>query len=181
MTQNIIEKAKAFASEKHKHLFRANKAKQPVIEHLEEVATLVQKAGGTDTMIAAAWLHDSVEDTDTTHEDISNLFGDDVALIVDGLTDPPEFAAMLLKERKALQAQRLKQKHDAVKFVKICDQISNVKSVLLDPPTEWSAEKSRHYVNGAKQIADVCFGLSDFLDKEFEDVYARAVSEYESW
>ncbi len=178
MNTDLIEKARSFAQDKHKHLFRPNKKQQPVVEHLKEVAMFVQEAGGSDIMIAAAWLHDSVEDTDTTQDEILELFGKDVAVVVDGLTDPVDFAQMPLKERKALQAERLKPKSRDTKIVKLCDQISNVKSVLLDPPIEWTSEKSLNYVVGAKQIADVCLGISDFLDKEFESVYSRAILLY---
>ncbi len=127
---DLIEQARNYASIKHSHLFRPNKAKQPVIEHLEEVASLAKAAGCSKEAIDAAWLHDTVEDTDTTIEEIRSLFGSMVADIVDGLTDPSEFASLSLEQRKKLQAERLKTKSADIKLVKLCDQISNVRSVL---------------------------------------------------
>ncbi len=175
---NDKERAKAFVLKKHKHLFRPNKAKQPVIEHLEEVAVLVQRAGGSDNLIAAAWLHDTVEDTETSLDFVRDMFGIDIAEIVDGLTDPPEFAPMPLQERKKRQAERLQTKSNDIKLVKLCDQISNVKSVLIDPPLDWSPEKCLVYVGGARKIADICRGISKDLDDMFDGLYHQSLEKY---
>jgi len=176
---DIVNQAKIFAEEKHKHLFRSNKEQKPLIKHLEEVAILTKDAGGTEEQIAAAWLHDAVEDTEITIEEIRELFGNSVADIVDGLTDPSDFSGMPLNQRKQMQAERLLLKSDQVKLVKLCDQISNVQSVLVDPPTEWDSAKSLAYVTGAKAIADKCKGLSAFLDNEFENVFTKTVVKYQ--
>src|ERR1035437_3050677 len=95
------------------------------VVHLQEVADLVWASGGSDTEIAAAWLHDSVEDTGTTLLDIKREFGEEVELIVEGLTDLDEFEDLPLAERKKKQAERVKFESDSVKRVKIADQTSN--------------------------------------------------------
>lgn len=176
----IAEKARDFVTVKHSHLFRPNKAKQPIIEHLAEVAGLVEMAGGTDVQIAAAWLHDTVEDTKTTLDMIRQEFGVEIARLVDGLTDPPEFAAMPLAQRKPLQAERLAKKSDEIKLIKLCDQISNVRSVLHDPPSEWDAAKSLAYVTGAQKLAEICAGLSPMLDGLFDEVFDEACRKYKA-
>ena len=179
MAESIILQAKEFACKRHAHQFRPNKAKQPKTEHLEEVALLTQKAGGSQKAIAAAWLHDVVEDTETTLDEIDALFGDEIASIVDGLTDPEPFAAMPLPKRKRMQTERLKEKSNDVRLVKICDQISNVRSVLEDPPIEnWDKAASLAYIEGAKQVVGVCKGLSAFLDQQFEALYQQAYDKY---
>ena len=175
----IVEKARQFVLIKHKNLFRPNKAHQPVVEHLQEVADLAAQAGVPEEGIAAAWLHDTVEDTNVTLSEISGLFGKDVAEIVDGLTDPPEFAGLQLAERKKQQAKRLFQKPNVVKIVKLCDQTSNVKSVLNDPPLDWDSAKCLAYVQGAKTIADICQGLNTDLDRAFSTLYDQAVTKYQ--
>jgi (p)ppGpp synthase/HD superfamily hydrolase len=181
MSKNIILQAKEFAELRHANQFRPNKAKQPKTEHLAEVAVLVEKAGGSQSAVAAAWLHDVVEDTPTTLDEIKSLFGKEVSVLVDGLTDPKPFAALPLAERKKLQTERLKQKDEQVLLVKICDQISNVRSVLNDPPlVDWDNQKSCEYVEGAKLIAGVCKGQSQFLDRQFDEVYTQAVKKYYS-
>jgi (p)ppGpp synthase/HD superfamily hydrolase len=174
----LVTRARELATRKHAHLHRPNKAQQPIVVHLAEVAALAKQAGGTDAQIAAAWLHDIVEDTETTLEDIRAEFGDEVAALVDGLTDPADFEPMPLFERKALQAERLKGKPVSVWLVKLCDQISNVRSVVLDPPVSWDAAKSLAYVDGAKVIAEVCKGQSPLLDEMFAEAYREACKKY---
>jgi guanosine-3',5'-bis(diphosphate) 3'-pyrophosphohydrolase len=145
-----------------------------MFEHISEVAGLVQEQGGTDEMIAAAWLHDIVEDTDVTLSQIEEWFGSAISALVDGLTDPEDFEAMPLEQRKQLQADRIRELDDDVKRIKLCDQLSNAGRVLSKPPLDWSAEKQRTYIEGARKIALECRGLWPALDDRFDAVYAAA-------
>jgi (p)ppGpp synthase/HD superfamily hydrolase len=174
----LSHQAERFARERHKGLTRPNKAQQPCVEHLREVAELAQAAGCSEEAIAAAWLHDSVEDTATTREEIRDLFGEAVYVLVDGLTDPDGFAELPLLERKTKQAERLATKTGELLLVKLSDQISNTRSVLLDPPCDWSAQKALDYVDGARAIALVCRGASPRLDALFDEAYAAAAQKY---
>ncbi|MEK9132631.1 MAG: HD domain-containing protein [Patescibacteria group bacterium] len=166
----LVEEAKAFALLAHDGFFRLNKARDPYFIHLEEVARLVEQSGGSNEEIAAAWLHDTVEDTSATIAIIKERFGDMVAVIVDGLTDLPNMTKMPTFERKKLQAKRVRAKSDSVKRVKIADQISNVRSVVIDPPSKWSEQKCKDYVVGAKLIVEECKEASSFLYAEFQAV-----------
>ena len=82
--RKAIEEAYNFVKEKHAGIFR--KSGEPYLQHLIEVAYIVASLQGGPTTIEAAFLHDVVEDTDTTIEDIKKKFGDDCARIVDALT-----------------------------------------------------------------------------------------------
>lgn len=170
-----IEKARKLAIERHAGQFRPNNTRESKIIHIAEVARLVKESGGGEVEEVSAWLHDIVEDTNTTIEEVRKLFGDEVAELVDGLSDPPEFAAMPLASRKTQQAERLAFKSNKVKYVKLCDQISNVHSVLNDPPLDWDNRKCLAYIEGAKKIAEICSGLSDHLDTLFEKYYLERV------
>lgn len=176
----LSQKAESFAREKHSLMKRPNKAQQPVVEHLVEVANLVKDSGGSDVAVAAAWLHDVVEDTNVTLEEVFLLFGEEVSLFVEGLTDPADFIRKPLSQRKAMQAERLKCKSKDIKLIKLCDQISNVYSVLIDPPLDWTSEKALAYVIGAKMIADVCKGINKSLDQKFESYYLKSIDKYGS-
>src|SRR5580700_10404134 len=118
MNTLLVSKAREFSIKAHNGLFRKNKAHDPYSVHLEEVAILVEQSGGSPEEIAAAWLHDAVEDTDVTLEEIRKQFGDAVADIVDGLTDPLEYKGMPTLERKTLQSKRIHTKSDSIKRVK---------------------------------------------------------------
>lgn len=174
----LIQKAKELATEMHAHLHMYNADKSPVIIHIAEVANYVQQHGGSEGMIAAAWLHDIVEDTDITLQDIEDLFGANVSVIVDGLTDPPHFESMPLAERKSRQADRLKDKSDDIKKIKICDQLSNVIRIMNDPPTDWQMETQFAYILGARKITEVCRGICPELDKLFDEAYKMACKKY---
>ena len=174
----IIEKAKTLATQKHAHLRMYNAARSPVILHIAEVASYTEQYGGTEDMIAAAWLHDIVEDTDTSLEDIDALFGPGIAAMVDGLTDPPHFAPLPLTSRKAMQAERVKEKSNSIKLIKICDQLSNVLRLVNDPPTDGDERIQFEYISGARKITQNCRGINAELDALFDEVYQGAFIKY---
>lgn len=86
--ESLIESAMAYAIHMHRSIGQTRKyTGDPYEVHLARVASRVESAGGTKEMVAAAWLHDVVEDTDATHRDIETRFGDQVARLADELTD----------------------------------------------------------------------------------------------
>lgn len=171
----LVERAKAFALKAHEGQTRFNKDKTPLVTHLEEVVSLVERSGGSEEELAAAWLHDVVEDTKKTIVDIYENFGGDVLSIVHGLTDPREFGHLHTRERKAAQARRVSGESNSVKRVKIADQISNVRSVAVDPPVKWDTQKCLEYAQGAREIVEQCLGISSFLEEEFFKAYDAAI------
>ncbi len=164
----LIEQAEMLARAAHAGMCRPNRARQPCVEHLAEVASLVERAGGSVEAVAAVWLHDIVEDTGLTLIDIRQRFGVRIHNLVDGLTDPPDFADLPLAERKPAQARRLRTRCSQTRLVKLADQYSNVRSVLTDPPVDWDEAKCRQYIQGASGIAHVCFGIAPWLDQKVQ-------------
>ena len=176
----LVETARKLAEERHAGQGRPNISREPKIIHVAEVAALVENHGGSAEEIAAAWLHDIIEDTQTTREEVVDVFGAEIAEIVDGMTDPDGYAALPLIERKKLQADRLVSKRKSVKLIKICDQYSNILSVLNDPPLDWTPEKSMIYIEGAKKLADICRPVSEEMYRIFIEVYNRGSQKYRS-
>lgn len=177
---DIAAQAQQLAQRKHDGVHLPDGASTPMLEHITEVATLVESHGGTRNMIAAAWLHDIVEDTDVTLSDIAALFGTQVHSLVAGLTDPPHFAALPLKKRKRYQAARLRELGDDVKRIKLCDQLSNTRRVLSRPPLDWPEQKQWIYIQGAHGIAVECRGLWPLLDEQFATAYEQARKRFAS-
>ncbi len=173
---SIIMKAKHFALEAHKDRTRKSiwGFERPQAHHLQEVADLVWGSGGTDIEVAAAWLHDVVEDTPTTIEDIKNMFGNEVSEIVDGLTDKSDIEKLQISERKPIQAERVKTKSDSVKRIKICDQTSNMRGVRNDPKENWNLDIRKEYTKGTKMVGDNCKGVNSVLDALFDAEYAKS-------
>lgn len=112
-----VEEAARFARKWHMGQCRPNTSQEPKIDHIEEVARLVTDAGGGYLEIMAAWLHDIVEDTAVTLEDIAEIFGSEVEILIDGLTDPPKFVDLPLAQHKDLQVQRLRN----IAFESLCE------------------------------------------------------------
>ena len=125
----LVERARIFAICRHAGQFREHKAHQPFIIHPKEVAELVRDSGGNEKEIAAAWLHDTVEDTETTLAEIEEFFGPELREIVDGLTDPPEFKGLPLLVRKARQAERVRLFEVGLCFIQENGELKQVEQV----------------------------------------------------
>lgn len=178
----LLYEAKRFALRHHAGLDRGNASGEPVVVHLAEVAAYVANEvadeGVAEVLVVAAWLHDVVEDTDATIDDVRRAFGEAVAAIVAGLTDPPDFAAMPLVVRKRRQAARVADAPWAVRLVKLADQVANIRSVAEDPPLAWGTEDCRAYLDGASAVAAACGDVSERLSAWARRHHARGVARY---
>ena len=128
--------AYAYATAAHAAVGQRRKyTDEPYIVHPVHVALLVVKFGGTDDMISAAYLHDVVEDTGVSIEDIQDMFGPDVALIVDGLTDVsvPEDGNRAV--RKAMDRVHSAEATYEAQFVKCADIIDNAGDIGANDPS----------------------------------------------
>ena len=182
MSRPLINQAREFATTAHLGQFRKGKRQEPYIHHPAEVAVLVAEAGGTEEEVIAAWLHDTVEDTTTTLMQIVDRFGHNIALIVDGLTDPKEFEHLPTMERKKRQAARVKHESPSVRRVKLADQIANLCSLTTDPPTAWTLAKCLEYAEGIQLVAKACLGVNPILDAKYHEaslVFARSLRQRE--
>ena len=126
---NISEKALQFAIKAHEGQTRRNEPDKPVIIHPIGVAEILREYGADDNVIAAGYLHDIVEDTDYTIEDIRELFGPDIASLVSSATEPDK--TLPWEDRKAhtiLNSRNLQLRHKRV----ICaDKINNLESLMI--------------------------------------------------
>ncbi len=169
---NLVHKAKIYAEKHFEGITEKNPEKTPYINHLQRVAELVELSGGSDIEVAAAWLHDIVEDTPVTIAQVQKEFGQGVTLIVEGLTDKAEYSQLTVQEKKQRQAARLISETDSAKRVKLADQIS---AVEIDTRNSLlSIDHRLMYVQGAKKIADICLGISELLDNEFKKAHLEA-------
>ena len=167
--ENLVQKAQVFAEKAHQNHTENDSLKTPYIFHLRRVAALVALSGGSDEEIAAAWLHDTIEDTNVTLKDIEREFGGAVARIVSGLTDLPEWENLEVLEKKKAQAERISKESDSVKRVKICDQMSGGE---LDAHNDLLGKEHRKTkLEGVELVAQACADVSPELDELFEAIY----------
>lgn len=129
---NLAYRAMMFAREAHKDQKRKYTG-NPYTDHLAEVAGIVAACERFDTeMIAAAWLHDTVEDCAIQLETIEEKFGFGVALMVSGLTDSE--TGKNRAERKAKARERLSACSGRIQTIKCADLISNTSSIVMHDP-----------------------------------------------
>ena len=169
---DVLEAAH-FAAQKHAGQRRKGVTAEPYINHLIEVAELVSSAllEPDTNLVIAALLHDTIEDTGVTKEELIQTFGADVAELVVELTDDK---ALPKAERKRLQIVDAPKKSVRAQVIKVADKISNVRAILSSPPADWSAQRKREYFEWAKQVVDALTAPNQKLKAEFERLYRTA-------
>jgi (p)ppGpp synthase/HD superfamily hydrolase len=127
----LEERARAFATEAHARIDHRRKyTGDPYILHPEAVAAIVRSVPHDEAMIAAAWLHDTVEDTGVLLSDVVREFGEDVGTIVEQLTDVSKPSDGNRKVRKAIDRRHTARACPRAKTVKLADLIDNAGSIL---------------------------------------------------
>ena len=157
----LINKAKMLAGKAHEGQFRKYSG-MPYIVHPIEVATIVQTVEHSDEMIAAALLHDVVEDTDYSFEDIAKEVSPEVADLVKGLTDVSSPQDGNRKVRKAIDKDHLAEQNAEVQTIKLADVISNSQDIKANDP-----KFAEVYIEEMKALLEV-------LTKGNKTLYAKA-------
>ena len=169
-----VLRAARFASVKHVSQKRKGAAAQPYLNHLIEVAELVSMAipEPDANLVAAALLHDTVEDTGTTKEELAREFGEDVAGLVAEVTDDKSLPKA---ERKRLQIEHAPHLSPRAQTIKIADKISNLRAILSTPPVDWDLRRKQEYFEWATRVVEGCGAPNPVLKEEFQRVVKRVV------
>jgi (p)ppGpp synthase/HD superfamily hydrolase len=169
----LIARAADFAARAHVTQRRKGEAQEPYVNHLIEVALLLTEAtGGEDpALIAAGWLHDTLEDTATEREELEALFGVEVASIVAEVTDDK---SLKKAERKRLQIATAPDKSQQARLLKIADKTSNLRSMAESPPSGWDLDRRLEYVLWAEAVVAGCRGLNPALERVFDEAARQA-------
>ncbi|HEX5636505.1 MAG TPA: HD domain-containing protein [Gammaproteobacteria bacterium] len=167
----LIMQALSFAAHKHRDQRRKDVDASPYINHPISLASILINEGGvTDVnVICAALLHDTIEDTDTTPEELEQAFGLAIKTIVMEVTDDK----LLPKaDRKRLQIEHAAHVSPQAKLVKLADKTSNLRDVAVNPPENWSLQRRQEYFDWAKQVIDQLRGVHPQLEALFDAAYA---------
>jgi guanosine-3',5'-bis(diphosphate) 3'-pyrophosphohydrolase len=170
--QALLLKAIAFAAEKHRHQRRKDPEASPYINHPIDLANvLVQEGRVIDTtVLIAAILHDTLEDTETTPDELAIAFGGEVRDIVIEVTDNKKLKK---RKRKELQIKHGPHLTRRARLVKLADKICNLRDVAANPPTRWPLRRQIEYFDWAKSVIDGMRGTHVRLEALFDEVYAR--------
>jgi len=168
----VLLRAVTFSAERHRLQRRKGVDASPYINHPLDVANLLANVGRvTDpAVLVAAVLHDTIEDTHTTAEELESTFGREVRLLVEEMTDDKSLPKA---ERKRLQIERSSLLSRSAKLIKFGDKISNVTEILRDPPADWSIERRREYLDWTERVIAGCRGVNDLLEFHYDEVLAR--------
>ena len=143
----------------------------PYFNHLAEVASRCARHEPFDpVLVAAAYLHDTIEDTGVTEPLLRERFGDEVADLVMEVTDPPGLEG---KARRQWQVDHTATASLGAKLIKIADKTSNVTELVDHPGPDHTAEKGAKYLKWARAVVDVCRGSNGAMEAAFDTAAAR--------
>ena len=173
MAHDLIFRALRFAAQRHQAQRRKGGREIPYINHPIDVATLLSTVGGvTDPeVLAAALLHDTVEDTDTSLEELTTEFGLVVSSLVAEVTDDCNLPSDERKQRQEIEAS---QKSPSAKLIRIADKASNVGDIAIHPPPSWSVERRRNYFEWAARVVNGMRGSNAALEAAFDAALVKA-------
>lgn len=167
----LVVAALAFAADRHRDHRRKDSAQTPYVNHLIAVVEVLVEHGVDDPLVlAAAALHDTVEDTATSLDELRAIFGDEVAAVVAAVTDDKSLPKA---ERKRRQIEKAPSLASRARLVKLADKTCNLRDVADHPPAGWPLERRQEYFDWAKAVVDGLRGAHPALEAAFDAAYAR--------
>jgi guanosine-3',5'-bis(diphosphate) 3'-pyrophosphohydrolase len=169
----LILRAMDFAAHKHRDQRRKDEEASPYINHPISVSLLLADIGGIADaeVLSSAILHDTLEDTDTTPEELEAAFGMRIRKLVEEVTDDKRLPKARRKELQIDHASQLSP--DAV-LIKLGDKISNVLDITHSPPANWNLQRRREYLDWAEAVVRNCPKVNAALERYFSHVLAEA-------
>lgn len=166
----LLARAFDFACQCHTPQRRKGRAAEPYVNHPADVALRVAEATGGDdaNLVAAALLHDCIEDAGATREELELAFGPDVAELVAEVTDD---TALEPDERKRQQVATAPGKSARARMLKLADKASNLRAIVASPP-DWPATRQLEYADWAERVAAGLRGVNEQLERELDAAIA---------
>ena len=167
INNQLILKAAHFAAQKHRDQRRKDKEVSPYINHPISVAKIISEIGNIEDpeVLAAALLHDTIEDTKTTPEELIDDFGERVCSLVQEVTDDKTLPKL---ERKQRQIDHAKEISGDAAIIKLGDKIANVTDITNTPPTDWDSNRQLEYFDWAEKVINNCPKVNTSLEKYFK-------------
>ncbi len=165
-----------FAAERHRSQTRKDAEASPYINHPIQLCEVLATEAGVDdpVVLMAALLHDTVEDTETSYQDLLEHFGAEVANVVMEVTDD---TSLPKEQRKRHQIESATGLSKQAKLVKLADKICNVRDIAEHPPHWWPLDRRREYCDWSKAVVDQIRGTNERLEALFDTAYAMRLHE----
>lgn len=160
----------AFAADRHRNQRRKDADASPYVNHPIALATVLANEGGVDDVdvLCAAVLHDTIEDTATTRDELAARFGERVASLVDEVTDDKSLRKDV---RKRLQVETAPKKSPGAALIKLADKTCNLRDIAATPPHDWSAARKAEYFEWARRVVDGLPPVNDAMRRAFDAAY----------
>ena len=164
---SLLLKAIRFASLKHNNQRRKDTDASPYINHPIAVAETLWEIGAVRDMVTiiSGILHDTIEDTDTTPEELGKEFNSEISLVVREVTDDKGLSK---GDRKRLQVGNAHHKSLQAKHIKLADKICNIQDIATSPPSDWSTGRKREYIKWSKDVINEIRGTNEDLERYFD-------------
>lgn len=165
----LILKALRFSAEKHTDQRRKDAKSSPYINHPIQVAETLWRIGGVRdvNLLAAAILHDTIEDTNTTPKELEKEFGEEVLSLVLEVTDDKSLPK---QTRKQLQIEHASHKSEKAKMLKIADKLNNIQDIVKSPPSNWTLERKQEYLLWSEKVVAGLRGVSPELESQYDEL-----------
>ena len=166
-------KAVSFAADKHKNQRRKDVEASPYINHPIALANVLANEGGiaNKDVLCAAMLHDTIEDTETTEEELKQVFGNKITSIVLEVTDDKSLPKDIRKQNQVEHAPHISIE---AKMVKLADKICNLRDILSSPPADWSLERKQAYFKWAAEVVAGLRGTNIKLERSFDTLIEQS-------
>ncbi len=168
----IILAALGFAERKHRNQRKTDAAPSTNIRQPIQLAHVLGVEGNIadEQVIAAAILHDTIEDTETTNEELRQQFGLTIAEVVEEVTDDMSIPPQMRKRHQLEQAPQYSRR---AKLIKLAEKICDLRDMADNPPPDLTIQQIRDYFDWSREVVDCMRGISPSLEAAFDDVYAR--------
>ncbi len=172
-SMSTVLRAAAFAADKHREQKRKGKMERPYVGHCIEVARIIAEIGKVDDVdiLAAALLHDTIEDQEIKPEEIRKEFGSATEGMVVEVTDDKSLDR---QERRRLQVVNAPHKSPGAKLIKLADKISNVRELGVDPPTDWGRERRLEYYAWGTEVVNALGAVNPQMEELFRTTVETA-------
>ena len=176
---NQFVTALTFSAGKHRDQRRKDAEASPYINHPIALVDVLVNEGGILNwdVLCAALLHDTIEDTQTTAEELTNAFGKNVSSIVLEVTDDK---ALPKEERKLQQIAHAPHSSHEAKLVKLSDKICNLRDILASPPSGWDVKRKQAYFEWAAQVVSGIRGSNSKLEKVFDALLEKGRAQHQA-
>jgi (p)ppGpp synthase/HD superfamily hydrolase len=171
----LVSEAADLAARRHSGMARKGRGNEPYLNHLAEVANLLALVtdGADAELVAAGWLHDTIEDTKTTRDELAPKIGDHVADLVAEVTDDMSLPKQQRQQKQIVDAPH---KSPGAKLIKIADKISNIRARTVPDPNENERNDLAAYTIWAEKVVAGCRGVNAKLDAKFDEAVSAAKS-----